>query len=583
MNSLKMFRSAMAWLAGLLGLLSQPAGAAVVDEIAGDLANISGYVVAVEGGEVIIDLDAASGAAVGDIFTVIQPGKQLVHPVTRKVLGHLEEVTGILKLTRLQTGFSFTRPIGESDRIQRGDPIRRYEHLKTVFWDYAGDGQPLFRRLQSALPMLKWEPYAETQKVRPTEPRATGAAASGTLTFIYTGRKIEIRGPEFESLHVYPVNGSAALGAAPPGTAVAIRGGGDNATSSADAAPGIEDADGSTPAPFGIQPKFQEGLKTLANLPRSSLYADFIRLDQRLLLATTDGDRIGVLDATNGLEVLATAAPERPARILAVQWWQPPGGHRLFVAATAWNDETVNSLIFELRQNRLDPVADRIPRILGSFDVDGDGRPETLLGQEFEGEDFFGNGIRELKWTGVEIERTVVRWPLPRRFTVLGSCLADLTGDGRPEAAYIRSDILWIYAGGDRLYKSAKEIGGSLSFLTYDVDPTFQNPKTTTAAFEISPVASDLNGDGRPELLVPASDRNALGTVRIAPGIKKSWISVFKYENGRFVSGTLGDKLETPIQGLAVDGDRILLVATEAGDLARPAANSHLLAYALLE
>jgi hypothetical protein len=324
-------------------------------------------------------------------------------------------------------------------------------------------------------------------------------------------------------------------------------------------------------------------LKTLANLPRSSLYADFIRLDKRRLLATTDGERIGVFDATNGLEVLATEAPERPARILAVQWWQPHGGRRLFVAATAWSDETVNSLIFEFRQPKLDPVADRIPRILGSFDVDGDGRPETLLGQEFEGEGFFGNGIKELKWAGVEIERTDFRWPLPRRFPVLGSCLTDLTGDARPEAAYIRSDILWIYTGDERLYKSAKEIGGSLSFLTYDVDPTFQNPKTTTAAFEISPVPSDLNGDGRPELLVTASERNALGTVRIAPGIKKSWINVFKFENGRFVSGTLGDKLETPIQGLAVDDGRILLVVTEAGDLLHPAAGSHLLAYALLK
>jgi hypothetical protein len=124
-------------------------------------------------------------------------------------------------------------------------------------------------------------------------------------------------------------------------------------------------------------------------------------------------------------------------------------------------------------------------------------------------------------------------------------------------------------------------MGGSLSFLTYDIDPTFKDVQTTTIAFEVSPVVKDLDGDGRPEILAVASDRNLLGSLSISAGVKKSWLAVFKYQDGRFESGSLGSELDKPLQGLAVDRHRVLIVATEPGNLMGEGANSHLLAYSL--
>ena len=121
------------------------------------------------------------------------------------------------------------------------------------------------------------------------------------------------------------------------------------------------------------------------------------------------------------------------------------------------------------------------------------------------------------------------------------SLLADLTGDGKIENAFIRNGKLYIFNGKKRIYKSLKKMGGSLSFLTYDVNPGFKDSKPTTAAFEISPVAVDLDADGRRELLASAAERSILGSLKVSAGLTKTWISIFKYDGGRFSSGTLGE------------------------------------------
>ena len=248
---------------------------------------------------------------------------------------------------------------------------------------------------------------------------------------------------------------------------------------------------------------------------------------------------------------------------------------------TTWQDNTVVGLIFRLAANRLNPLPARISRILGTFDLDADGLPETLLGQNFDGETFFGQHIRRLALDGNDVRTASLDMKLPRRFPVLGSQLADLTGDGQLENAFIRNSILYIFSGKKRLYKSVKKMGGTLSFLTYDVDPSFQEPKHTTAAFEISPVAADVNADGRKELLASASERSILGSLRISSGLTKTYVSILKYDNGLFSSGTLGEEFEMALQGITFNQQRLLIVATELGDLYSKGYKSHLLAYSL--
>lgn len=560
--------------------------AAAIDDINQDFEPVSGYVVMSDGGEFIIDLDDTQGIAPGDIFSVISPGKKIVHPITKKVLGSLEEVKGVLKVTRIKSGFSFARPVGKATDIKSGDPIRRYGNLPALFWDYTGKGLPLFIQLQRALTDLKWMDYNSAQNSRPPKPVANSETRD-SLTFILTESAIEVRDPEFMVIRSYDYPASLSKGAPIPSTKAKAA----EASASAVAATRPKpEASVTTALPTrkettgvkSVSPLFSE-VQTVANLPGVSLTTDFLNYGDRLLMASSNGKQIQIFDITNNLKTIARGAPSYPVRILSLKWWTPGGNDGLYLAANVWSDrdKKVRGNLFRLDNGSIRSMIENIPRILGSFDSNGDGRPELLIGQEFEGETFFGRRLSELKLSGDNLNYSKPRIKLPRHFTVLGSVLADVTGDRQMESIYVRNRILYVYSGTKRLYKSPKEMGGSLSILTYDIDPTFKDVQTTTVEFEVSPVVKDLDGDGHPEILAVASDRDLLGSLSISAGVKKSWLAVFKYQDGRFDSGSLGSELDKPLQGLAVEQHRVLVVATEPGNLLGEGANSHLLAYPL--
>ena len=546
-------------------LLILPVHAALEDDIARDFAPLAGYVVMKENGEFIIDLDASHGIRSGDIFAVIGPGKDIVHPVTKKVLGKLETVKGILKVTRMADGYSFARALDESRTIARGDAIRRYALLPAIFWDYSGNGEPVYSTLRQKLPQLKWREYHKTQQQRPSQAKPTAATAN-TLIFIYARNELVVRGPEFNALRRYPLGPVSRPTKTAPQAPLA-------------AASAISRPSSSTKAPI-IAPEYQQ-VQHLAELPNTSLMADFLFFNDNLWLASTDGTAIEVFKLTDDLEPVGSSRPPTRSRVLALKWWVPAGAETPYLAVTTWEDNRVVGLIFRLTGNRLISLPHRIARILGTFDLDADALPETLLGQNFDGEMFYGQRIASLELSGNDIKTKSLKMKLPRRFTVIGSLLADLTGDGNLENVFIRNGILYIFNGNQRIYKSVKKMGGTLSFLTYDVDPSFQQPKTTTAAFEISPVAVDLNADGSNELLAAASERSLLGSVRITSGLKKTWISLLKYDGGRFASGKLGDDFEVGLQGITINRQRLLVVTTEFGDIKADGGKSHLLAYSL--
>ena len=512
--------------------------AGVIEDIAHDFEPVSGYIVMSDQDDFIIDLDESQGISVGDIFSVIKPGKKIVHPVTKKVLGTLEEVKGILKVTRIKTGYSFARAIGDVSGVKRGDPIRRYGNLPALFWDYTGKGLPVFIQLQKTLTDLRWMDYNQAQKSRPSSPGANSETRK-SLTFILTESGLEVRDPEFMEIRTYDYQASDWKSTGEPSKVSRAAPAAAPAVAATRAKPETK-ATAPVPAPKKtadikmVSPSFSD-VETLASLPDVAIVIDFIHLDNRLLMASSNSRQILIIDVTNNLKTIAEGAPDHPAKILSLKWWVPREGENPYLAANVWSDrdKKVRGNLFRFDGTTLMPIIENIPRILGSFDSDGDGRPEMLLGQEFKGDTFFGRRLAELKLNGDKIDYVRPRLELPRNFTVLGSLLADVTGDGKMETIYVRNRNLYVYSEKKRLYKSPKQMGGSLSFLTYAKDPTVKDLHPTSVEFEISPVVYDLDGDGIAEILAVASDRNFLGSLSISDGVKKSWLAVFKYDNGR--------------------------------------------------
>jgi hypothetical protein len=124
-------------------------------------------------------------------------------------------------------------------------------------------------------------------------------------------------------------------------------------------------------------------------------------------------------------------------------------------------------------------------------------------------------------------------------------------------------------------------MGGSLSRLTYDTNPGQGNALFASIVFEVPPVAVDIDGDGQLELIAVSADTSVFS----APGLNsvggESWLSVLKHENGRFVKGILGEKLEKPIQGLTINHGKAMVVLSQLNSILNAKGQSHLLALPL--
>lgn len=552
----------------------------ILDKIVKDFQPISGYLIKVVGDDYILDLDSSQGIGIGDLFSVIQKGEKLIHPVTKKVVGTLEETKGVLKITRIKTGYSYARLLRRETDFKTGDVVRRYDNLNAVFWDYTNQRRTFFGKLQSALPDLKWQDYNVAQKAKPPKP-VLPSENETSLFFILTQKGLEVRDPQFFLLHTYDTPESPAMS----GTSLpTLPGSGSKPLQVSEAAVGKKSPPKMKGSSVSVAKKIEykasyQDMNTIGELMGTVVMTDFVRFDEKILMAATDSADIRIYQVSQELTLITTAKAPSPGQILALKWWYPSKTGPLYLSMLNWSDNEALSTIFSLTGGKLIPVQKRIPRILSAFDLDGDRQPETLLGQEFDKENFFGRRIKELKLIDGKIRYSKAPFGLPDRFTVLGSHFADLTGNGRLETIFIRSGFLYIYSGKRLVYTSPKQMGGSLSFLTYDVDPMAKNVMTTSAAFEVSPITMDLNGDGDAELLAVASEKSYLGSFGMAPGIKKSWLAVVKFSDGRFQLGTLGRELKLPMQGLAVSNQKVLVVTAEGNSFSEDTGKSYLLAY----
>lgn len=547
--------------------------ATVVEVVKKDFATVAGVVVMAAGDEYIIDLDGAQGLAAGDLLAVVESGGQIVHPLSGKVLGTLDATVAVLQVSRVQSGYSYARAIsGDHGKIVAGTALQRFSHLSAVFRDEVGGQEVLSAELKAALPALQWQ---------------DGSSTVADLFFVATASGLQVRDQAQQLIRAYPLPQPVAAVAAPAVTA-ALPGSAVNyaapvaAPLAVPALPGnnaihYESSTaltGYTGSALTMEfPRFNK----VGQFDKTTIMADFETVDGRLLMATTDSGAIQVFAVGETLAPVASGDSFTMGQILALSWYQPLSGE-VYLAVTVWADKRIYSDLLQLQGNQLVAVISGYGTLLAGFDADNDGRSEWLLSQEFDRENFYGHRINALTVRANRFEAAAAPLRLPADFRIFGAVLADVTGDGQLESIFIRTNRLYIYQGDQQIYKSSKEIGASISSVTYDINPDAQNPMITSASCDVAPVVADLDGDGVVEIIAIAAEGNILQSVGASSAIDKSWLAVFKYRNGMVMKGTLGDKLERPLQGLAVQGDRALMVATDVGGLLDSSEASYVLA-----
>jgi len=580
----------VALLAGLL--LSVSAFASVAEKVRDDFTPVTGVVVMSTGGdEYIVDLDGSNGITVGDLLAVVEEGEPIVHPVSRKILGTLDKTMAVLQVTQVKTGYSYAKILEAEDSgaIVAGTQVERFSNLSAVFRDETGVHEGMYAELRRALPQLEWQ--------------ESMSATMADLFFTVTPNGLEVRDSEGTLIRSYAPEKSARnatqsiptnLITAPPvkgaaGAATAAAGAGGAALSKAapqvksqsavqyEAAPSRVTAAASGSDIFNMEfPRFNK----IGQLKKKTVMADFEKVNGELLLATTDGGSIEVFAVDEKLESVATGDSTTMGQILSLSWYQPEAGEA-YLAVTVWSDKRINTDLLKLEGDTLEPVINGYSRMTAGFDLDGDMRSELLMGQEFEREYFYGSRVNELTLRNGAFETSEPPVLLPRSFQVYGALLTDVTGDGKAEAVYVRKRRLYIFRGTEQIYKSSSEIGGSVATVTYDVDPDAQNPMINNASIEVAPVAADIDGDGTREIVAPAADGNIMRSVGVASAIDESWLAVFKYRNGMVMKGSLGDKLERPLQGISVANGQAYMLATDAGSLLDGSEASYLLSIPL--
>ncbi len=393
---------------------------------------------------------------------------------------------------------------------------------------------------------------------------------------------LEIRDPDFRRLYAYRLTEGDARTAPPSSSAD------EDQTPASVPVTGVRPADTPTPAApeAAAAPVFSPNFGAMTRhgvLPGGThAMGAFLSRDNRLLMATGAGNTVRVFAVEDALVPLATAEMKVNTTIFAVQWWVPEGSETPYLAATAFDEEEMESVVFAFGADELRPVDRRFGAILGSLDRNGDGRPETLLRQDFDRDIFWGVRVREL----TRSEEGIVDGPppadLPRKFTAVGSLSADLTGNGRPELAVVRGQTLIVFSDGKPLFETPG-MGGSLSRIVYAVNPEQRDVLTRGETLEIDPVSADLDGDGRPELIAPASSQSTVTVASLYSGFKSTQLAVFSYRDGNFIKGTLGEELDQPVQGLTIHDGRVYLLVSQLGSFFGDGGESRLMSFRLGE
>lgn len=85
---------------------------------------LEGYVLSVDGNRVAIDLKRGQSIAPGQTLNLIRYGEPIVHPVTKKIVGHEETDLGQIQVLEVRKNYSIAQIITPGVQAHKGDGVR---------------------------------------------------------------------------------------------------------------------------------------------------------------------------------------------------------------------------------------------------------------------------------------------------------------------------------------------------------------------------------------------------------------------------------------------------------------------------
>jgi len=431
--------------------------AAFTDDVARDFSPVSTYLVMPVGTEWIVDAGAGTGVVTGDIFTLVRPGQKIIHPVTKEILGSLDEVRAILKVTRIKSEYSYAAVLEGGKDLAAGEKALRYQGTPAVFWDYTGEGETLFLTLSKTLTQFDWTPYAAAQSDRPEKPAPLDDKGT-SLLFILDDSGLTVRDSAFHAIRTYPrieiasflpatVSPPSQLPTTPPPPALPVSPApgivvtppppSSNGTAIVKAAipsmEGVWRSQKMAGKPVGIE---------IADLDGDGALETAVCFNDRIEVGRVSGDAIQVLGR---FEIPPSLKP------LSIDGADLDGDGRMNLYVTAARGMALSSFAVDFSQGKFKTIYENVPWFFRSVTLPGEGR--ILLAQKI-GEnqnDFIGPVFRvgrsgEELTEGKSIELppyvilygfTLFEGPQGKTFT------ASLTGGDTLQVIDNENNVLW--------------------------------------------------------------------------------------------------------------------------------------------
>ncbi|WP_022853573.1 FG-GAP repeat domain-containing protein [Thermodesulfatator atlanticus] len=441
------------------------------EQIFNDLKPFSARVI-VEQGAFYLNVGQNKGIKPGEWWRIYREGPRIVDPVTGKVLGAKENPVAVAQVVKVFDNFSELKVfcLKPGCAVANATLAKRFDGFKSYFYDLSGKGLPFYERLKAGLINLSWEPYQQvsSRKAISQPSQALVFVADKNFLYVYS---------DGHTLGVY------ALGSLRPTYAPAYN-------------------------------RYAKPYQLVGRLGEIVYHLEVQRFGPYFYIASL---------TKKAIELQRLRGPEHYT-------YKYKGfgdlihfsvGKDGLIALNIFDGKKVISRIIRFSNGNFYRVTKDSSYILRFFDFDGDGIKETLLGQNFDNEDFFGTGVFILKIDGERLKK-LSSLKVPRNFQIFGSFFADLNRDGKREVGFFNPGRkLVLYQERKRLWTSNVKFGGGIQYVYLDQpEPEIQTPNKIM----IWPNPEIVNWQGWPRVFLPFNEYDILGGLFSGP--KRSTIAV---------------------------------------------------------
>ena len=530
----------------LLSLNSVYAEKTTVDEIVRELGTIEATVIKGADGRHLINMGTDNNVKKGSLWTLYSTGEQVIEPITGKKLGALPVPLAIGIVTRVEKYFSqiSIECFKKSCNIKSGLTAKRYREIKVVFQDVNGSSYRLYELVRGKLSSLDWQGYQSIENPSDAAQLPEGVviiADKGKVT-IWSGGEILSVYDEMTSARAHPQ--PALTQSTPP---VTERKEIDRKQKTVASAPGIMIPGLSTNLAI-------ENYRSVASIdyrvnnlgiiePDRAKTPYFIYLSNKTLYAQAVGARESYQYAYKGFGDVFNMSL---------------GPNGLIALNIYVQGEGMNSRILKFTAGGFTVLTKDIEYILEFLDMNGNGINESLVGQDFDTESFFGSGVFRL---AVDDSGKITQHDsltTPKGFSLLGAIMADLDGNQINETVYYNPGRkLVVYEANQQKWESPSSFGTIKSMLIDDI----VNESNAPRGVPVWPQSALFSSDNALFAVVPANQAGIWGMVGGSP--KNGRIGLLCPNNGTYAFRLLTTKFQGPVQSIFTYNNELYIAVVE--------------------